>query len=157
MTHVTGRNVNGMVPPRIAALGSTVLLVSANALLRAHVAQTLRGLRWTVQEAGSGAQAWLRQEDQPCGAVLLDEWLPDLTAADFARQFLQEFPTVDAGNSFCSGHPQHTAQRAVISTAGCGAFVRGGSGCSGFASRDDCGDCRYCAHGAARRSTSTQH
>ncbi|WP_419806613.1 sigma 54-interacting transcriptional regulator [Terriglobus sp.] len=95
MTQTLGRNMVAPVPPRIAALGSTVLLVSANAALRSQLAQTLRGLRWTVQEAESGAQAWLRQEDRPCGAVLLDEWLPDLTAREFAQQFLQQFPTVD--------------------------------------------------------------
>ena len=81
--------------PRVAAAGSTVLLVSSNAALRAQLAQTLSGLRWTVQEAGSGSEAWLRQEDQPCGAVLLDDWLPDLTPGDFAEQFLQQFPTVE--------------------------------------------------------------
>ncbi len=96
MTQTIGRNMMATMPPRIAAaVGSTVLLVSANAALRTQLAQTLRGLRWTVQEAESGAQAWLRQEDRPCGAVLLDEWLPDLTACEFAQQFLQEFPTVD--------------------------------------------------------------
>ena len=95
MTQTMGRNTGAVAPPRIAALGSTVLLVSANQALRAHLAETLRGLRWTVQEAQSGAEAWLRQEDRPCGAVLLDDWLPDLTAGEFAQQFLQEFPTVD--------------------------------------------------------------
>ena len=95
MTQTTERSITTAAPPRIAVTGSTVLLVSANAALRAQLAATLRSLRWTVQEAESGAHAWLRQEDQPCSAVLLDEWLPDLTAREFAQQFLQQFPTVD--------------------------------------------------------------
>ncbi|GAA3766316.1 sigma-54-dependent transcriptional regulator [Terriglobus aquaticus] len=95
MTQAAGREITGTQPPRTAALSATVLVVSANAELRAHLAKTLRGLRWTVQEAESGAEAWLRQEDRPCGAVLLDEWLPDLSAREFAQQFLEQFPTVD--------------------------------------------------------------
>ena len=95
MMQAIGREMTGAQPPRTAAMGATVLVVSASADLRAHLAGTLRGLRWTVQEAESGAQAWLRQEDRPCAAVLLDEWLPDLSAREFAQQFLQQFPTVD--------------------------------------------------------------
>ena len=103
----TGRNAMTGMPPRVAASGNTVLLVSTNAALRNQLATGLRGLRWTVQEAESGAQAWIRQEEQPCSAVLLDEWLPDLTAREFAHQFLQQFPTVDLlsmqGTPFSTG------------------------------------------------------
>lgn len=45
MTETLVRSIVGVVPPRIAALGSTVLLVTANAILRAQLAETLRGLR----------------------------------------------------------------------------------------------------------------
>lgn len=95
MTTAFDREMIQRQAPRAAAPGATVLVVSANATLRSELARSLRGLRWTVQEAESGAEAWLRQEERPSAAVLLDEWLPDLSAKEFAQQFLQQFPAVD--------------------------------------------------------------
>lgn len=81
--------------PRPAGQANSVLVVSSNADVRTQLAGQLQQLRWVVRQAESGAAAWLCQEDEPSAAVLLDEWLPDLSAREFAQQFLRSFPTVD--------------------------------------------------------------
>ena len=57
--------------PKGTVSTSTVLVISPRVELRHALARELQSLRWSVQEAESGAEAWLRQEERAAGAVLL--------------------------------------------------------------------------------------
>ena len=74
---------------------STVLLVSPDAFVRERLRGQLAGMRWTVSEAAGGAEALLLLEAMTPAAVLLDGWLPDLEATEFARALRAQFPAMD--------------------------------------------------------------
>jgi len=78
-----------------AAEPRTVVLVSADAGLRARLGERLTGLRWRVREASGGAQAMMLLEAQPAEAMLVDNWLPDLEAGEFAAHVRLLYPEVD--------------------------------------------------------------
>jgi transcriptional regulator with GAF, ATPase, and Fis domain len=73
----------------------TVVLASADADLRARIRRCLTGLRWQVREAGGGAEAIARLEETGAEALLMDSWLPDLDAAEFAHQVHSLYPSMD--------------------------------------------------------------
>ena len=73
----------------------TAVLVSADASFRQKLAEILIGMRWTVREASGGAQALSYLEEAPSEALLLDFWLPDLEAGDFAEQLRIQYPNLD--------------------------------------------------------------
>jgi CheY-like chemotaxis protein len=79
--------------PKVA-LGS-VIVVSANMLLRRRLASSLTGLRWRVQEASGGAQAMMLLEAQGAEAMVADSWLPDLEVGEFAAQARRLYPQLD--------------------------------------------------------------
>ncbi len=74
---------------------STVLLVSPDTFLRERLRRQLASMRWTVLESGGGAEAMLLLDTHTPAAVLLDGWLPDLEANEFARILRTEFPAMD--------------------------------------------------------------
>jgi len=78
-----------------AAVSRTAVLVSADASFRQKLAEILIGMRWKVREASGGAQALSYLEDAPSEALLLDFWLPDLEAGDFAEQLRIQYPNLD--------------------------------------------------------------
>lgn len=83
-------------PPVLRALStSTVLVVSSDGSLRQSLSMQLQTMRWTVLEAAGGADALMQMEDIIPAAVMLDGWLPDLEAGEFARQIRRMYPTVD--------------------------------------------------------------
>lgn len=73
----------------------TAVLVSADASFRQKLAETLTGMRWKVREASGGAEALCYLEETPSEALLLDSWLPDLEADDFAEQLRIQYPLLD--------------------------------------------------------------
>ena len=73
----------------------TVVLVSPDASFRRGLAETLTGMRWLVQEAAGGAEALCCLQERLCEALLLDSWLPDLEAGDFASQLRLQYPNLD--------------------------------------------------------------
>ncbi len=73
----------------------TVLLVSPDTFLRDRLRRQLAGMRWTVLESGGGAEAMLLLDAHAPAAVLLDGWLPDLEAAEFARTLRLLYPAMD--------------------------------------------------------------
>jgi DNA-binding NtrC family response regulator len=73
----------------------TALVASADRSFRQRLFKTLTGLRWQVQEADGGAQAWAKAEVTPPEAVIVDSWLPDLDLAEFLKDFRSRFPKVD--------------------------------------------------------------
>jgi DNA-binding NtrC family response regulator len=77
------------------ALQRTVVLVSPDASFRRGLAETLTGMRWLVQEAAGGAEALCCLRENLCEALLLDSWLPDLEASDFASQLRLQYPSLD--------------------------------------------------------------
>jgi DNA-binding NtrC family response regulator len=73
----------------------TVIVVSADRGLRQRLASGLAALRWQVREANGGAEAMLRLGACGCEAMLLDTWLPDLEAAEFADHVRLMYPAMD--------------------------------------------------------------
>lgn len=78
-----------------AAVSRTAVLVSADASFRRRLAEILTGMRWKVREASGGAEALGYLEETPSEALLLDFWLPDLEAGDFAEQIRIQYPKLD--------------------------------------------------------------
>ncbi len=77
----------------------TAVIASSDRSFRQRVQATLTGLRWTVREAETGAQAWAEMETSAPEAVILDSWLPDLDRNEFLRDFRISFPKVDVVTS----------------------------------------------------------
>ncbi|MHB1840530.1 MAG: sigma-54-dependent Fis family transcriptional regulator, partial [Acidobacteriaceae bacterium] len=78
-----------------AVVSRTAVLVSADASFRRRLAEILTGMRWKVREASGGAEALCYLEETPSEALLLDFWLPDLEAGDFAEQLRLQYPELD--------------------------------------------------------------
>jgi DNA-binding NtrC family response regulator len=78
-----------------AAVCRTAVLVSADASFRQRLADILVGMRWKVRQASGGAEALSYLEEAPSEALLLDYWLPDLEAGDFAEQLRIQYPDLD--------------------------------------------------------------
>ena len=72
-----------------------VVLASADAALRGRLRESLCGLRWQVREAGGAAEAMTLLEQSPSEALLMDDWLPDLEASEFADQIAAMYPSLD--------------------------------------------------------------
>jgi DNA-binding NtrC family response regulator len=88
----------GVLPERGWGSARRAVLAIAQEPLRAALAAELRAQRWVIDEAASGAQmfAVLEREDQePCAAVLLDSWLPDLAIEDCIAELRESFPGID--------------------------------------------------------------
>lgn len=73
----------------------SVVLTSSNAELRQRLRSSLTGMRWTVHEADGGAAAIAQMEIARPEALLMDSWLPDLEASEFAGQLAVMYPGVD--------------------------------------------------------------
>ena len=76
-------------------LDKSVVLVSADASLRQQLHSSLSGLRWDVREARGGAEAMEMLDRRPCGALLLDHWLPDLEVVELAEQIGVMYPAME--------------------------------------------------------------
>jgi DNA-binding NtrC family response regulator len=72
-----------------------VVLVSADIGLRHRLKESLIQLRWTVREASGGAEAMGIAEDERPEAMLVDSWLPDLEAGEFAGEMQRLYPAMD--------------------------------------------------------------
>ena len=77
------------VAPRV------VVLVSADTGLRQRLKEGLMQLRWTVREAGGGAEALGIAEDVRPEAIMVDGWLPDLETGEFAGELQRLYPAMD--------------------------------------------------------------
>lgn len=73
----------------------SVVLVSADASLRQRLHSSLSELRWDVREAHGGAEAMELLDRRPCGALLLDHWLPDLEVLELAEQIGAMYPAME--------------------------------------------------------------
>ncbi len=72
-----------------------VVLVSADTGLRHRLKEGLMQLRWTVREAGGGAEAMGIADDMHPEAMVVDGWLPDLEAGEFAGEMQRLYPAMD--------------------------------------------------------------
>ena len=79
--------------PRMAV--RSLVLASADAGLRQRLIQGLAGMRWTVREAGGGADAMAQVEAMRPEALVLDSWLPDLEVGEFTAQMRAMYPAMD--------------------------------------------------------------
>jgi len=73
----------------------SVVLASADRVLRGRLKDSLAGMRWKVREAGGGAEAMAQLEALRPEALLMDSWLPDLEVGEFAGQIRVMFPGID--------------------------------------------------------------
>jgi len=73
----------------------SVVLASADGELRRRLRVSLTGMRWKVREASGGAEAMAQMEEFKPEALLMDHWLPDLEAEEFAEQVSAMYPGVD--------------------------------------------------------------
>jgi DNA-binding NtrC family response regulator len=74
---------------------ASVLVLSADSVMRARLRKALTAQRWEVYEADGGAAALLLMEEMRPQATLLDGPLPDLHLADFAEEALSSQPAMD--------------------------------------------------------------
>ena len=72
----------------------SVLIASADINFRQRLNCILTGLRWQVCEATGGADAWTQAEAALPEAIIVDSWLPDLSCAEFLKEFRASFPDV---------------------------------------------------------------
>jgi transcriptional regulator with GAF, ATPase, and Fis domain len=72
-----------------------VVLASADAGLRQRLGLELTGMRWSVLEAGGGADAMAKIELARPEALIVDGWLPDLEVGEFADQMILLYPGMD--------------------------------------------------------------
>ncbi len=83
----------------------SVLVVSPNPHLRVQLREKLGAPRWTLFEAGSGAEALERLSEIPMEVLLLDPMLPDIVANEFSAMVLQRFPRIEIlGLNAQTGH-----------------------------------------------------
>jgi DNA-binding NtrC family response regulator len=73
----------------------TVVLASADAGFRARLRQQLTAMRWSVREAGGGAEAMAQLETEGAEAMVLDSTLPDLEVGEFAKEMRTRHPVMD--------------------------------------------------------------
>jgi DNA-binding NtrC family response regulator len=73
----------------------TVVLASADAGFRARLRQQLTAMRWSVREAGGGAEAMAQLETEGAEAMVLDSELPDLEVGEFASEMRTRHPVMD--------------------------------------------------------------
>jgi transcriptional regulator with GAF, ATPase, and Fis domain len=71
-----------------------VLLVSPNSRIRLEVREKLRGDRWNLTEAASGAEAFEYLHESVREILLLDPLLPDLESGEFSAMVREQFPSV---------------------------------------------------------------
>ncbi|ADW68534.1 sigma 54-interacting transcriptional regulator [Granulicella tundricola] len=89
ISQVAGSSPQGGVRAR------TVVLASADVDLRGRLRRSLSALRWTVLEAGGGAEAMELTDTGKPEALLIDEWLPDLEAGELMTQLRMIYPLMD--------------------------------------------------------------
>lgn len=83
-------------PPLKRTAGSrSVILASANTDLRQRLRQRLTEMRWSVREAGGGAELIACLEQEQPEAMLLDPWLPGSEINDFERHLPRLYPGMD--------------------------------------------------------------
>ena len=73
----------------------SVVLASADVALRQRLRVSLIGMRWQVREASGGAEAMAQMDELRPEALVMDHWLPDLEAGEFAGQVAMMYPGVD--------------------------------------------------------------
>ncbi|MBV9183028.1 MAG: sigma-54-dependent Fis family transcriptional regulator [Acidobacteria bacterium] len=89
-----------------------VLIVSSNQGLRCELRERLRAGRWSVQEAGSGAEALEKLSSEPMSVMVLDPGLPDLRVDDFKQMIQNQFPAI----TLIPVNP-HTGQPVAVSAS----------------------------------------
>ncbi len=74
---------------------ASVLVVSADEVIRKRISSALEAQRWAVWQAAGGAAALLMMEQGAPQAVLLEGPLPDLQLEGFASEVRAAYPEVD--------------------------------------------------------------
>ena len=90
----------------------SVVVVSADAGVRQRLAAMLAASRWQVFEAQGGAEAMMLLDRQSSEAMVIDSWLPDLEAGEFAAHVRLLYPAMELVRMDGAGDlPRATARR----------------------------------------------
>jgi DNA-binding NtrC family response regulator len=73
----------------------TAVIASADRSFRHRLSETLTGLRWRVDEAAGGAEAWAAAAQAAPEAIIVDSWLPDIELNEFLKDFSESYPYVE--------------------------------------------------------------
>src|ERR1700761_8090860 len=73
----------------------SVVLVTPDADLRQRLGERLSSMRWRVLTASGGAEAMVHLGYVAPEAMIVDHWLPDLDAAEFAEYAASLSPGTD--------------------------------------------------------------
>ncbi len=73
----------------------TAVIASADRSFRHRLSETLTGLRWRVDEAAGGAEAWAAAALAAPEAIIVDSWLPDIELNEFLKDFSESYPHVE--------------------------------------------------------------
>ncbi len=96
-----------VMPSSVVQMRS-VVLVTPDADLRQRLTERLAGMRWRVLPAAGGAEAMVHLGDAAPEAMIVDHWLPDLDAAEFAHYAAAMCPGTDLlgmdGSANAHGH-----------------------------------------------------
>ena len=85
----------------------TAVVAGADVGRKRRLATALTTLRWAVREAGGGAEAMALVEAEQPEVLLVDEWLPDLEAGEFADQMCQMYPEMEVLSADGNGDRIH--------------------------------------------------
>lgn len=88
-----------VIPAKSRVRNRSAVVASADGSLRQRLNEILTGLRWQVREAEGGADAWTKVEEAVPEAMIVDSWLPDLSCAEFMKDFAATFPEVALVNA----------------------------------------------------------
>jgi DNA-binding NtrC family response regulator len=73
----------------------SVVVVTPDAEFRQKLAGLLQGLRWDVAVASGGAEAMMHLDSMVPESMMVDDWLPDLDAGEFAQYVVSLCPNTD--------------------------------------------------------------
>ncbi|WP_052200294.1 sigma-54 dependent transcriptional regulator [Terriglobus sp. TAA 43] len=91
----------------------SVVLVTPDTELRHKLSALLAGLRWQVFPASGGAEAMMHLGSMAPEAMIVDHWLPDLDASEFAEYAATVCPATDMlqMDGSCNGSTVRSARR----------------------------------------------
>ncbi|MEZ2345938.1 sigma-54 dependent transcriptional regulator [Terriglobus sp. RCC_193] len=91
----------------------SVVLVIPDTELRHKLSSLLAGMRWNVFPASGGAEAMMHLGSMAPEAMIVDHWLPDLDAAEFAEYAATLCPATDMlqMDGSCNGSAARSARR----------------------------------------------
>ena len=73
----------------------SIVVVTPDAAFRQRLAALLKDMRWEVAVASGGAEAMMHLDGMTPESMIVDDWLPDLDAVEFAQYVASTLPGID--------------------------------------------------------------